>query len=135
APARVDVEVAAMNAMRIDMLDRVRLAGRRVDREHRQIVLAADKDAGLVRRGGAVGDIGKTAAGMQLYGAGGLPAADVAGLGQRVLLVQRRRQQYPVVKLEHVEPVLPFEGDIDPWPGRVEIEMPRPEAVAAVRRH
>src|SRR5205814_8072512 len=58
ASARIDVKVAAMDAVRIDMLDRAGLAGRRIDREDRQRVLAADKNAGLVRRGGAVRDIG-----------------------------------------------------------------------------
>jgi len=88
-----------MDAARIDMLDRAGLAGRRIDREDRQRVLAADKNAGLVRRGGAVGDVGRTPAGMQLYGTDGLPAANIAGLAQRALLVQRlARQRAPIVE-------------------------------------
>ena len=43
--ARVDVEGAAMDAARVDVLDRVRLAGRRVDRKDGERVLAAGKDA------------------------------------------------------------------------------------------
>ena len=43
--ARIDVEGAAMDAARIDMLDRVGFAGRRVDREYRERVLATGKDA------------------------------------------------------------------------------------------
>ena len=39
-----------------------------------------------------------------------------------------------LVEGEHVEPVLPLQRDIDPGLCRVEIEMARPEPVAAIRR-
>ena len=71
---------------------------------------------------------------MHLYGADRLPAANVVRLGQRALLVNRRRQQRRVVEGEHVEPVLPLQRHVDPGLGRVEIEVPRAEAIAAVRR-
>src|SRR6266542_1793115 len=135
AAARIDVKVAAMDAARVDMLDRGRLAGRRVDGKDGQRVLAAHKCAARVGRGGAVRDIGKTAAGMQLYRAGDLSAADVAGLAQGALAEQRLRRQGAVVEGEHVEPVLPFERDIDPGFARVEIEVARPEAVTAIWRY
>src|SRR5258708_34794998 len=45
SPARIDVEITAMNAAGVDVLDQRRGSGRRVDGKHRQAVLAADKEA------------------------------------------------------------------------------------------
>jgi len=134
APARIDVKVATVNTARVGVLDHLRFAACRIDREHRQIVLAADKHAGLVGRGGAVRDIGKPPAWMQLDRADRLPAADVAGLGERVLLEHRLPEQRAGLELEHVEPVLPLERNVDPGLRRMEIEVARPKTVAAIWR-
>jgi hypothetical protein len=134
APARVDVKVAAVDAARIGVLDDMRFAARRIDREHRQIVLAADKHAGLVGRGGAVRDIGKPPGWMQLDRADRLPAADVAGIGERVLLEYGLPEQRAALELEHVEPVLPLERNVDPGLHRMKIEVARPKAIATIRR-
>ena len=68
---------------------------------------------------------------MHLDRADRLPAADIVGLGERALLVTGAAEQLVAVEREHVEPVLPLERHIDPGLGRVEVEMPRPEAIAA----
>src|SRR3954453_8838270 len=134
APARIDMKIAAVDAERVDVLDDLGFAARPIDREHRERVLPADKNAALVGRGGAVCDIGKPPARMQLDRADRLPAADIAGLGECVLLEHRRADQPAVVKLEQVEPVLPFQRYIGPGLRRMEIEVARPKAIAAIRR-
>ena len=136
--ARVDVEGAAMDAAGVDMLDRVGLAGRGVDRINRERVFAAGKDALRPlpdRARGAVRDIDKAAVRMDMDRAGGLAPADVAGLGQGALAEQRRRRKPAAVDREHVEPVLPLQRHIDPWLCRMKIEMARAKPIAAARRH
>src|SRR5579872_6055775 len=111
-PARIDVEIAAMDAARIDVLDRARLAGYRVQRKHRQRVLAADEHlpaAALDRGVGAVRDIGEAAVRVHLVGADRLTASDVAGLGQGAGTKHRFRRQHAASEREHVESVLPLQ--------------------------
>src|SRR5262249_20264311 len=66
SPARVDAEGSQMDTVALDCLDEARLAGLRIDREHRNVVLAAvedllafEVDLALV----AVGEIDETAVG------------------------------------------------------------------------
>ena len=85
AAARIDVEGPAMDAVRVDMLDRVRLAGCGVDGKDGERVLAADKPAspvdGAVARG-AIGDIGEPAVRVDMHGPCDLASPDVAGFGK-----------------------------------------------------
>jgi hypothetical protein len=86
--ARIDVKGPAVNAVRVDVLDRDRFAARRVNLVNGKSVLAAREDGFAVdlrRRGGAIDDINKTAARMHVNSAGNLPPADVLRLGQGLL--------------------------------------------------
>src|SRR5207302_11423082 len=89
----------------------------------------------LDRRGRPVGGIDEAAVRVHVNGAGSLPATDVAGLGQRLLAEDRRRRKLAIGDREHVELALALERYVDPGLARVEVEMARPEAVPAVRRH
>ena len=115
-----------MDAVRVDVLDQVRLAGRLVDRIDRQRILAG-------RTGGAVGDIDGATVRMHVHRADRL--ARDRRTPQRVLAKARRR---PTARhsceFEHVERVLPLQRHIDPRLRRMEIQMPRPEAIAAIGR-
>src|SRR5437016_12390388 len=55
-------------------------------------------------------------------------------LGERFPAERGRRGEGVAVEPEHVELVLALERHVDPRLRRMEIEMPRPEAVAAVGR-
>ena len=84
AAAWVDVKGPAVNTARIDVLDQSRLAGRLVDRIHREIVFSAGKDTLSLEFhgcGGAIDRIDKAAIGMHVHGAGDLPSPDIAWLG------------------------------------------------------
>src|SRR5438477_10183609 len=133
APARIDMKIAAVDAARVDVLDDLGFAARPIDREHRERVLAADKNAALVGRGGAVCDIGKPPARMQLDRADRLPAADIAALGECVLLEHRRAEQPAVVSLEHAQTVVPFQRNIDAEVDRVRIKMARRKSIPLIR--
>ena len=106
---RVDVKSPAVDAVRVDVLDWVRLAGRRIDLIDRQRVLAAGNDRFPVD----------------------LPAADIAGLGERLLAIRRLGREGVAGNPEHVELVLALERDIDPGLGGMKIEVARPKTVAA----
>src|SRR5437763_1430712 len=80
-------------------------------------------------------DINKAAARVDVNRASGLPPTNVAGLGQRFIAEDRRRRKPAIGNREHVEFVLALERNIDPRLGRVEVEMPRSEAVPAVWRY
>ena len=74
-----------MDAAGIDMLDRVGLAGHRVDRIDSECVFTAGKDALCPlpdRARSAIGDVDKAAVRMDMDCAGGLPPADIARLAQ-----------------------------------------------------
>ena len=72
AAGRVDMKRPAVNAARINVLDQARLAGRPVDRIHREIVFAADKDGFTVEfrsRRGAIDRVDKAVIRMDENGA------------------------------------------------------------------
>src|SRR5262245_64375335 len=129
--ARADAEGAQVDALAVDGLDQLRLAGRRVDGEHRDVVLAAvehllalELDLALV----AVGEIDETAVGMDVDRAGALRRLDADGIGQRLLDEQRIAAERAVRRQPvDVELVLPFDRDEHPRLARMEVEMPRPE--------
>jgi hypothetical protein len=69
-------EGAQLNSAPVDVLDQGRLAGRRVDREHGDAVLAASEHLFTLEldcRCGAIGEIDEAAVGMHMDGAGTLP--------------------------------------------------------------
>src|SRR5437763_15022083 len=95
-PARVDMEISAVDAARVDVLDRFRLDARGVEREYGNRVLAADKNLPATAFGGGVGavrDIGEAAIRMHLDRADRLSAADIARLRQRTGAEHRCRRQ------------------------------------------
>src|SRR5271169_341279 len=99
AAARVDMKSPTVNTVRVDVLDQTRLAGRRVDRIHREIVFSAGRDA-LAREfrgcGGAIDCVDEAPVGMHVNGAGNLASPDIAWLGQGVLADDGcRRQRVP----------------------------------------
>src|SRR5436305_8548378 len=99
--ARIDMKIAAMNAVRLRVLDQGGLAACGINGIDGEVVLAAHKDplaALLGRRGGAVCDIGETPAGMQLDRADGLPAAAVVRLCQAALPVALFRRQHAIAE-------------------------------------
>ena len=120
-----------------DVLDRLRLAGRLVDREHDNAVFAALEDLlpliilGLL---GPVRAIDKAAVRVDVHRARRLPGADVVRFGQRARDKGRIRREPAVLHREHHHLVLRLDRDINPRLGRVKIEVPRPEFLAAVRR-
>src|SRR6516162_3745373 len=83
-PARVDAEGSQVDAVTFDGLDEARLAGLRIDGEHRNVVLAAvehllafELDLALV----AVGEIDEAAVRMHVDRACALRRFDVGGIG------------------------------------------------------
>lgn len=76
APARVDMERAAVDAVRLGVIDQRRLAGLLVDQVGRQVVFSADEDLLAVdlRRGvGAIGDVDNMAVRVHVHGPRRLP--------------------------------------------------------------
>src|SRR5437588_6773229 len=87
-PARIDPEIAQVDAVTFDGLDQRGLAAALIDREHRHVVLAAVENLlalefhlALI----AVRDIDEAAVGMHVDRAGALRRLDVCGVGQRLL--------------------------------------------------
>src|SRR5580704_341085 len=128
----------------IGMLERGRLAGLRVDGERRDIAFAGAEhlhavdvlDAGshCRRDARAVAEIDELAVGMNVNRSGALNRDAMVRIAQSLLGEQRLGIKI-AVRLELVddELALPFDRQIDPRLGRMEVEMPRSEAVAAVR--
>src|SRR5258708_21930133 len=87
ASSRIQPEGAQRNAAAVDVLDQRRLAGRLVDRERRDAVLATSKHLlafELHRGGGAVGNIERAALGIDVNGPGTPPRRRL-GVGERLL--------------------------------------------------
>src|SRR4051812_18386796 len=130
------MERARVDAACLDVLNPLWLAGRGIDREHDDAVLAALEDLlplivlGLL---GPVRAIDKAAVRVDMHRARRLPGADVVRLGQGASDKGRHRREPAILYREHHHLVLRLNRDIDPRFGRVEIEMPRPEFLAAVR--
>src|SRR6516165_2958025 len=85
AAARVDVKGAGVDLLRLDVLDRSRLAGGLIDRIHDDAVFTALEDwlALKLDRGlGTVCPVKIAAVGMDMHCAGCLPCLDIIGLGQ-----------------------------------------------------
>ena len=83
--ARVDVKGARVDLLRLDVLDRSRLAGGLIDRIHDDAVFTALEDRlplKLDRGLGTVCPVKKAAIGMDMHCAGCLPCSDIIGLGQ-----------------------------------------------------
>src|SRR5262249_14192288 len=138
-PARIDAEGAQMNAAAVDGLDQFRLAGARVDREHRDAVVAAVEHPPAVelelapvsagdpaRAPVAVGEVAAAAVGVAVDRAGALPRLDARGLGERALHEPRCKRPVAPEPVD-VKLVLPLDRDVDPGLARVEIEMARAE--------
>src|SRR5262245_65035551 len=121
-----------MDAVALARPDEAALTGLRIDREHRNVVLAAvedllafEIDLALV----AVGEIDEAAVGMHVDRARALRRLDVGGVGQGVLDEDRVAPEGAIrLQLVGIEFVLPLDRDINPRLRRMEIEMPRPEA-------
>src|SRR5258708_38241761 len=76
ASAWIDREGAQLNSAPIDVLDQSRLAGRLVDREHRDAVFAAREywlAFDIDGRRGTIGEIDEAAIGVHVDRAGSLP--------------------------------------------------------------
>ena len=131
------MEGAAMDAVRVDVLDRVGLAGLRVDGKDGEGIFAAGEDPrpsiSVVR--GAVGDIDEAAVRMDMHGADRLSPADIIRLGDRVSFRNiGAASSVPSSKANMSSRFCALQRHIDPGLGRVEIEVARPEAVAAIGR-
>src|SRR6266478_7488313 len=133
---RIEPEGAQRDAATVDVPNQGRLAGRLVDRERRDAVLAARKYLlafELHRGGGAVGKIERAAVGVHVDRPGAL-ACRRLGVGERLLdedglTGEAGRRIAPVdVKL-----ILALDRHVDPGLGGVEVEMPRAEMHAVAR--
>ena len=121
-----------MDAVAFDGLDEGRLPGLRIDREYGNVVLAAvedllafELDLALV----AVGEINEAAVRMHVDRARALRRFDVGGISQGVLDENGVAAEATVrLQLVGIKLVLSLDRDVDPRLGRMEIEMPRPEA-------
>src|SRR5580692_7169466 len=140
----IQAERAGMGGADIGMLECGRLAGLRVDGEGRDIAFAGAEnldavdvlDAGPHRQrdARAVAEIDDLAVGMNVNRSGALNRDAMVRIGQGFLGEQRLGVEI-AVRLELVddELALPFDRQIDPRLSRMEVEVPRPEAIAAVR--
>src|SRR5262245_18427267 len=134
-PGWIDAEGPQLNAVTLDRLDQLRLAGLLINGEDRNIVLAAIEDLSafevhLVLI--AVGEVDEAAVRMDVDCSRALTRFDIGGVGQALLHEQRTAAQHAVgLKLVGIEVVLPLDRDIDPRLARMKIEMARPEAQAA----
>src|SRR5260221_75166 len=133
---RIEPEGAQRDAATVDVPNQGRLAGRLVDRERRDAVLAARKYLPafeLHRGGGAVGKIERAAVGVYVDRPDAL-ACRRLGVGERLLdedglTGEAGRRIAPVdVKL-----VLALDRHVDPGLRGVEVQMPRAEMHAVAR--
>src|SRR5580704_8881262 len=133
-----------MRGADIGMLERGRLAGLRVDGECRDIAFAGTEhfhavdvlDAGSHRGrdARAVAEIDDLAVGVNVNRSGALNRDAMVRIAQGFLGEQRLGVEI-AVRLELVddELALPFDRQIDPRLGRMEVEVPRSKSIAAVR--
>src|SRR5262249_11769053 len=136
--ARIDAEGAQLNAVTLDRLDQVRLAGLLINCEDRNVILALIEDLSALQVHLvliAVGDTDEAAVRMDVDCSRALARFDVDGVGQGLLHKERIATQHAVgLKLVGIEFVLPLDRDIDPRRARVKIKMPWSEAQAASGR-
>src|SRR5205814_3063509 len=116
-PARVDVESARVDLLGIGVLDRLRLAGRLIDRvDHDAVLAALEHLLALIvdRLFGAVGAVEKPAVRMDMHRACRLPRPDVVRLGERLGLEDDLRIDFAVLHPEHVHFVLRLDRHVHP---------------------
>src|SRR6185369_9316084 len=114
---RVDVESPAMNAARVDMLNRRRFAARWINCISHERVFTPNEDfpAFEIRRGvGAVDAIDDASVRMHVHCAGGLASADLGWVGERFFLEQGFRIQRVAFSLVDAKLVLALKRNVDP---------------------
>src|SRR5262249_8660841 len=136
ARARVERERAGIDAAYVFVLDQGRLPSRLVDRIYGDVVLAPGKDVlavNLDRVVGAIGEIEEPAVRMRVKRARRLARADVVRLRQRLFHEQRLRIERAVLQAVDIELIFPLARHVHERQAGMELEVPRPEAIAAVR--